>query len=156
MQLDPPPTIAPVTSPKTGALTTDWTRWLLGLFGTVSAQATVLGTRINLTKQAASIGLTPFPTPALSGGLIRVSWYLRITTIDPVSSAINVTIGYTESHLALSIASTPLTGNTLSTVQTGTVLVMTDQGSAITYRTTYASNTPGTMQYRFAAVVEQV
>jgi|SRR5580765_1030892 len=156
MPLDPPPTIAPVTTPKTGALTTDWTRWLLALFGTVSNQAIVLGTRINLTNQGASLPLTAFPTPALTGGLVRVSWYLRITATDPVSSAINVTIGYTESHIALTIPSAPLTGNTLTTVQTGTVLVLTDQGSAVTYRTTYASNTPGTMRCRFAAVVEQV
>jgi len=156
MALDPPPTISPITNPKTGSATADWTRWLLALFGTVSAQPTVLGTRVSLTKQNASIGVTPFPTPALAGGLVRVSWYLRITTVDPVSSSVNVTIGYTESHLALSVSSTPVVGNSLTSVQTGTTILMTDQGTAVTYSTTYASNTPGTMQYRFAAVVEQV
>jgi hypothetical protein len=156
MQLDPPPTIAPITNPKTGAATADWTRWLLALFGVVSSQPTVLGTRVNKTAQNASIGLTAFPTPALTGGLVRVSWYLRITTVDPVSSSVSVTIGYTESGLALSVTTTPLTSNTLASVLTGTALLMTDQASSVTYRTTSVSNTPGTMKYRFAAVVEQV
>ncbi len=49
-----------------------------------------------------------------------------------------------------------MSGNTLASVQTGTALLMTDQATAVTYRTTYVSNTAGTMQYRFAAVVEQV
>lgn len=156
MQLDPPPTIAPVTTPKDGHLTTDWTRWLLALFGMVSSQPSVQGTRINLTQQNASIPVTTFPGPGLLGGLVRVSWYLRVTATDPASSAVNVTIGWTESHLALSIPSVPLNGNSLTTVQTGTLLLMTDQASAITYRTTYTSGTPGLMKYRFAAVVEQV
>lgn len=156
MQLDPPPTIAPITDPKSGSATADWTRWLLELFGVVSSQPTVLGTRINVKNQNASIPLTAFPTPALQGGLVRVSWYLRITAVDPVSSSVSVTIGYTESGLALSVTSTPVSGNTLSSVQTGTALLLTDQATAVTYRTTYVSNTAGTMKYRFAAVVEQV
>lgn len=156
MQLDPPPTIAPITNPKTGGATADWTRWLLALFGTVSQQPTVLGTRINKTNQNAALPLTAFPTPALAGGFVRVSWYLRITATDPVSSSVSVTIGYTESGLALSVTSTPVSGNTLSSVQTGTALLLTDQATAVTYRTTYVSNTAGAMKYRFAAVVEQV
>jgi hypothetical protein len=156
MPLDPPPTIAPITNPKTGSATADWTRWLLTLFGTVSAQPIVLGTRINLTNQNASIPVTVFPTPALRGGLVRVSWYLRLTATDPVSSSVSVTIGFTESGLALTVTSTPVTGNTVTSLQTGSALVMTDQASSVTYRTTYVSNTAGTMKYRFAAVVEQV
>ena len=68
----------------------------------------------------------------------------------------NVTIGYVESGLALSVTSTPVTGNALTSVQTGTALLLVDQATAVTYATTYVSNTPGTMKYRFAAVVEQV
>jgi len=156
MTLDPPPTIAPAVVPQTGSFTADWTRWLLALFGTVSAQPTVLGTRVNLTKQGASIPSTAFPVPALIGGLVRVSWYLRITKVATTSSSVNVTIGYTESSLALSISSTPVTGNSLTSVQSGSALLMTDQASALTYQTTYVSNAAGEMQYRFAACVEQV
>jgi hypothetical protein len=156
MALDPPPTISPITMLQGSTLSTDWTRWFLALWGNVSAQPLILGTRLNLTNQNAAIPQTAFPAPALRGGLYRINWYLRITTPDPVSSSLTLTIGFSESGLALSIASAALTGNTVLTWLSGSTLIFTDQATAITYRTTYVSNTAGTMKYRLAAAVEQV
>jgi hypothetical protein len=156
MALDPPPTISPITMQQGSTLSSDWTRWMLALWGTVSAQPIVIGTRLNLTKQNAAIPQTAFPSPALRGGLYRITWYVRITTPDPVSSSVALTIGFSDSGLALTIPIPALTGNTVLSVLSGTTIVFSDQATAMTYATTYASNTPGTMKYRLAAAVEQV
>lgn len=111
---------------------------------------------VSLTGQSASIGTTPIPLPALATGLYRVTYYTRITTVDPVSSSLIISVSWTESTLALSSSGPALTGNLVTSLQSGTLMVQSDAAAPISYATTYVSNTPGTMKYRLTLLVEAV
>jgi|SRR5262245_3641880 len=156
MPLDPPPFNAPIVRPQAGTLTPDWTRWLLELWETVTAQPNILGTKISLTGQHASIPLTPLPVPSLTGGFYRVSWYLHITTVDPVSASVGLTINWTENGLPRSITATTVNQTTPGLSNGGSTLIAADQATPVTFSTTYVSNTPGTMQYSLGLVLEQL
>ena len=119
----------------------------------VQASGTLL-TPITLTGQAASIPLTPMPLPSLAPGPYRVSTYARVTVADAVSSSLTVTLGWTETGLALTHSFAAMTGNTTATVDSQTWLIEIDQASPISYATTYASGTPGAMHYRLTLIVE--
>lgn len=109
-----------------------------------------------LTDQNASIGATPLAQAALPAGLYRVSWYARVTTAAGVSSSLTVTIGWTEGSVALSLSGAALTGNLVTSVQSGMVFLLIDDGSPITYATTYASNAAGAMKYTLVLNLERV
>lgn len=133
----------------------DFGNWLFPSVVQPIANAPQFFPAVNLpATQSASIGTTPIPLPALAAGFYRVSYYARITTVDPVSSSLTITISWTESAQALSLSGVAMTGNLVTTVQTGTMLLIIDPSSPISYATTYASNTPGTMKYRLALLVE--
>ena len=104
----------------------------------------------------AAIGATAIPLPSLSGGTLRVAWYARITTRDPVSSSLTVTIAWIEGGVALTLSGAAMVGNLTTTVQSGTIDIAIDPGTAITYATAYASNTPGTMRYSLRVSVTRV
>lgn len=155
------PTDAPLEQPglqgkSSGLISSDWYRWLFALAARSQSAASVLGTPTKLTTKAASISATPLTVPALNGGLYRVSWYARITQAATVSSSLTVTIGFTESGLALTEPGAAITGNTTTTVQSGSVFIRTDAAAPITYATTYASSGATPMQYRLDVVCEQV
>src|SRR5262252_1844442 len=156
MALDPPPFTAPLTRPTLGTVTADWTRWLLALWTTVVAQPDILGTRVSLTKRNVSIPTTALPVGQLAGGLFRVSWYLHITKTDPVSASVSLTISWTESGLPRSITAATVNQTTPNLSIGDATLFGADQATPITYATTYASNTPGTMEYYLGIVVEQL
>lgn len=165
MALDPVPQAEPITQidatdrqpARPLYLNGRWLTWLYSVvWSRLGICVTRLGTPTTLTAQHASIGATALQLPGLTAGRYRVSWYARVTTPDPVSSSLTVTIGWTESALPLQISGAALTGNLTTSVQSGSVLVEADGASAITYATTYVSNTPGTMQYRLSVVAEAV
>lgn len=116
-----------------------------------------IGTPVQLPgTQNASILSTPLGQ-ALAAGLYRVSWYARIVTPDAVSSSLQIVIGWTESSIALSLQGAAITGNLVTSVQSGIApLLQIDNGSPITYGTVYASNTPGAMKYLLTVALERV
>lgn len=111
---------------------------------------------VRLTGQSASIPTTAIPLPSLTAGRYRLTFYARVTTVAGVSSSLIVTFGWTESGVSLIISSPALTGNTVTSVSTGTVMLEIDGGTALTYATTYASNPAATMQYRLSITIEAV
>lgn len=111
---------------------------------------------VSLTGQSAAIGTTPIPLPSLASGAYRLTWYLRKTTADGVSSSIQVTIGWTESAQPLSLSGAALATDAVTAVQSNSITVLIDAASPISYSTTYASNTPGAMKYRLFILVESV
>lgn len=115
-----------------------------------------VGNPVSLAQQNASIGATPLGSAALGAGLYRVSWYARITTPDGVSSSLTVTVGWTEGGVSLSLSGTAITGDAVTSVQSGIALLNIDNGSPITYATTYVSNTPGQMEYELVLTLERV
>ena len=135
-------------------LSKDYTIWFQqSLIPPIQSSATILSP-VSLTAQAASIGVTPIPLPSLASGTYRLTYYLRVTAIDAVSSSVQVTFGWTESTVTLSHNFAAVTGNTINTNDSQTYTVEIDQATALTYSTTYASNTPGAMKYRLIVVPE--
>lgn len=127
-----------------------WIRWILdvlipALQLAVQTKATKTYTGQHATITAASLGV-------LTSGTYLVSYYARITSPDGVSSSLTVTIGWTESGQALSVSGSAMVGDSLTTVQTGTTLVILDPSSTITIGAVYASNTPNKMLFRLKVV----
>lgn len=115
-----------------------------------------IGNGVTLAAQQASILATPLGSATLGAGLYRVSWYARITTPDGVSSSLTVTIRWTEGAVALALSGAAMTGDTVTTVQSGIVFLNVDNNTPITYATAYLSNTPGQMQYELVLALERV
>lgn len=111
---------------------------------------------ITLTAQAASIGVTPIPTPSLAPGYYRVSYYARVTTVGSVSSSLTVTVSWTDGGVACSASGAAITGNTVASTGTGSFLLLIDEATPISYSTTYASNLAGEMQYQLGLTLEEV
>lgn len=134
-----------------------WLLWMMDtLLASVQASPQILKTVALPAGQHASIGATPIPLGSVAAGIYRVSYYARITSPDGVASSLTVALGWTESTIAQSISGAAMTGDSVTTVQTGSALIVVDASSAITYATTYTSNTPAKMQYRLTVTAEKV
>lgn len=152
--LDGPPYKSDVTE-KPGLLSGDWTRWLQLFWARVSSSIQQVGTPKALTGQSASIATTTALT-VTQNGLYRLSWYLRITTVDAVSSSAQLIVTWREGGVTLTKTFPALTGNTTSTYDGAVWPFAADSGTLITYAVTYASNTPLQMRYRLSLVMEQI
>lgn len=145
-QLDPQPSLALIA--EKGAVTPDWFRWFYEIYTLLVSSVQAIGNAINLVGQGASIGSTTIALPSLQNGLYQIVWYARVMVPDGVSSSLAVTIGFTDTAQPLSKTFSAMTGDTITTFDTQALpLVKIDQNTAITYSTTYASNTPGKMKY---------
>ena len=151
--LSPIPQEAPWTSDRESYIPGDWLRWLYELVNLVQAGAQQIGSSVNLTNQNAAIASTPVPLPALANGLYRLSWYARVTAADGVSSSLGVTFTWTDGTTP-SKAFPALTGDTTTTADGNSVMVLVDQNTAVNYSTSYASNTPNKMHYKLSVQVE--
>lgn len=158
MPIDPIPINEPLTSDNPNSYMNGyWYRWLSKLVGLSANSATILGSTVSLTNQHASIGLTGIPLPTLANGLYRVTYYARLTTNDGVSSSLAVTIGYTDKAVTCTIAPrVTLTADAVTAGLTDSVMVRIDQSSQLSYKTTYASNTPNKAIYDLVIIVEQI
>src|SRR5204863_5568747 len=110
----------------------------------------------SLTGQSASISTTAIPMGTIAAGLYRVQWEARITTPGTVSSSLTITISYTDDGVSCSQSGAAITGNTTSTVQSGVILVESDQTVPISYATTYASAGATAMVYKLNVTCELV
>jgi hypothetical protein len=133
-----------------------WQQWFIDLLARVGSALQLLAVVTLPAPSGASIPATGIPLGNPSAGLYQVSWYARITTAAGVSSSLTVSIGWVEHGVALGFSGPALTGNTVTSVQTGTVLVQIDANSAITYSTIYASNPAGVMRYALTVSVTRV
>jgi len=143
------------TDPLEGTVTRTWVAYLSQLNTSVDVSTSRVNA-VSVTTQAASISPTDFSGGALSEGLYRISYYARITRAAGTSSSLTVTLAWTESSIALSVAGAAMTGNAVTTVQSGSALILTDASSPITYATTYVSVGAPTMLYRASFTLEQV
>lgn len=159
--LSPLPTDAPLLElgldgKQTPYLSTDWYKALYERDTRLQAASPVLGTPTNISAQSASVGTSSLTLPALSRGIYRISWYVRITQAATVSSSLTVTIGWTETAITLTASGAAITGNTVTTTQSGSLLLVTDPSAPITYATTYVSVGATPMIYRLAVACELV
>lgn len=138
------------------AMGQSWVNWIIrSLMKRVSQTAIVL-LAVVLEDQNASVSSTPFELEPISEGTYRIAWYAEVTTAAVTSSSLTVTIGFTHNSKSLSISGAAMTGNTTTTIQTGSIVVDADQNSPLTYATTYASNGAGQMVYYLRFVIEQL
>lgn len=91
-----------------------------------------------------------------SAGVYRISYYMRKTAADGVSSSLTFTFGWSESGIAQTESETALTTDAVTAQQSGSKVVWADAVTDLTAAIAYASNTPGAMSYRVDAVVEQL
>jgi hypothetical protein len=132
-----------------------WLNWVQQGVIEILQQAPLVKAVVALTNQHASIGATPLALGTkLAAGLYRVAYVARVTTVDGVSSSLTVTLGWTSGGQALTLVGAAMTGDALTTVQTGSATVEVDANSSITYATTYASNTPDKMRYSLTVAAE--
>ena len=143
------------TDPKEGKITERWNEWFT-FFTTYVQSSPARINNIDLTGQNASIGATDIGTGAISAGKYRVTWYFRITQAASVSSSLELTIGWTESGVPITKSFGAETGNTTTTVQTLSAMVLADEVTPITIATTYASVGGTPMLYRISVVLERV
>lgn len=136
-------------------MTRVWVDWTTALQIRIDNNATALNT-VELSAQAASIGTTSIPLDILSEGLYRVTYYARITTAGTVSSSLTVTLGWTDHSVSCSFSGAAMVANTISTIQSNTVMVRNDAASPLTYATTYATAGATAMQYSLDILVEQI
>lgn len=121
---------------------------------------------VDLTARSAAIAATTLYTP-ISTGMFRISAYLKVTTVDATSSTLGaVTITYTDGtdsvaqsnvmHMADQTGAgvTSNSGNTTTSLLTGSMIIFATVGVAIKYAVAYASNIAGTMQYEIHLKLE--
>lgn len=119
-------------------------------------QASPLAGSTQKLNQSAALGTTAIYTTK-AAGLYRISYYLRKTVIDGVSSSLTPTIGWIESGIGLTEAQPAIANDSVTTGQgSGSQTKWVDQQTDITIAIAYASNTPGTMKWRLDAAVEQL
>lgn len=130
--------------------------WMLGVDGQLDTTFAVLG-RADVASSGASIGVTPL-TPAPPGaGTYRVSYYLAEIQADNVGSTVTVTFSWTDGGITRSLSGAALVLNSTAAAQTGTLLLVVDGGTPISYSTTYGT-TGGAppMLYKLAIRLEKV
>lgn len=137
-----------------GMCTDTWQRWFGEIVKSVNQAPNRIVAPVSSTTQAAAIGTTTLSPAQPAAGLYRVTWYARITTAAGVSSSLTVTVNYTDHGQAVSLVGTAITGNTVTTVQSLTAMFYSDELTAITYSTAYASNPASAMQYELYVVLE--
>ncbi len=106
-----------------------------------------------LAQTAAIVTTAAFTTKAAAA--YRISYYLRKTVADGVASSATVTLGWTETGVALTLVGSALATDTVLAVQSGSAVVWADAASDLTYAVAYTSNTPAKMTYRLDVTVEQ-
>jgi hypothetical protein len=153
--IDPPPYIAPIAEGRSEVMGSAWMRWFqASVFNTLRTTATVFSARVVLTGQNDTIPTTNMTLPAIVAGEYIVSYYARITTPDAIASRLTVVLGWTESSIPLSYAGADMVGNTTSTVQSGSIMIVSDGNTPLNYSTIYTSNTANAMHYRLTVIVQ--
>jgi hypothetical protein len=153
--LAPFPLRTPVTAEQNQLLSRPWVAWLTDLVQKVDLDPMVVSS-VSLTAQSASIAATTFARDTSPAGLYRVSYFTRITRAATTSSSLTVAIGAVNGGVTVSQSGAALTGNTTTTVQSGSFMFQSDGNTALTYTVTYASSGGTTMQYGLWISVERV
>ena len=138
----------------TGLLSFDWDNWFREWTGRLDDSPEVLLATQLEDNSGVAVATTSLALSTLSQGLYRVTTYARIAVADGVSSSLTVTLGWTTNAISCLFAGAAMTGDTTATVQSLTFLMSIDQATAITYATTYASNTAAKMKYDLFVTVE--
>lgn len=151
----PPPVREAVVNRATGLFSTAWETWLLRMPRTLHAIPSVINL-VSLEDQGAAISATDLANGVLTEGVYRISYHARITTAAGVSSSLTVAFIWTHGAVVQTYTGTSITGNTVTTYQSGTFLIHCDADSDLTYEAAYASNAAGVMKYSLDVMLEKI
>jgi hypothetical protein len=164
----PPPVNDPIATPpqppdllqgkpdvNAGKVTQPWLEYFNATSQVLDAAPVVLN-RVKLTTIAASIAATDFSGGGINQGLYRLSYYARITQAAGTSSSLTVTISWTDDSTSLSLSTSAMTGNTVTTVAGASLIIESDAVTPVRYATTYASSGSPVMQYKLNVVIEKL
>lgn len=143
-----------ITNAVTDLITVTFRKWLLSVTDRVQANPQVVK-HVALTLQSAAIGATPLDLGVVAPGAYRLTYYTRIMTPGSINSSVTVTLNWTDGGVVQTFTGAAMTGNLTTTTQTGTLLVVVDQATTISYSVAYASNAAG-MQYSVTVIAEQI
>lgn len=153
--LSPIPVGTPIVYPASGAINLffrqlwEGVRLALGLVPTV-------GAGYDATNQDGTAGSPTIVYTVTTGGRYRVSYYIRKTVADGVTSSIQFTWNWVENGVAQSLADAALTTDTTGAVASGSKMLFVDANSQLSFSRTYASNTANKMKYLISVRVEQL
>lgn len=143
------------SDPQAGLIADAWIEYFDQLAQTVDTAPTTANT-VRLTTQGAAIAATDISDGTLTAGLYRFSYYARITRAASTSSSLTVTLSWTEGAVSPSFSGAAITGNTTTTVQSGSIMIRIDKNSPMTYATAYASVGATSMQYSLELTLETI
>lgn len=152
--LQPIPVKTAIVTPTTGAISLFFRQAWEALRAAVAVVPTV-GNGFDTTNQGASIAGQLLHT-VTAAAKYRVSYYVRKTVADGVSSSLTFVWHWTESGVPQTLTDTALTTDTTGAVASNGKLLDVDANTNLTCDVTYASNTPGLMKFRIAVRVEQL
>jgi len=138
-----------------GVLTRDLVRFLDTIRQWLSNTAQRAGSASG-TAESASIPATDVQTSPLSEGLYRASYSLRIVQAATTSSSAAMTMSWVSNSVTCSESFPAVTGNTLSSQTSGSILFSVDGGSQVQYAVSYSSSGATPMQYSFDFIVEEL
>lgn len=136
-------------------LARSWVQWLNTLAQAVQSTSPLLRT-VSLSAQAASLAPTPVPSVTTVTGIYRLSYFTRITQAATTASSLTVTLGWVTGGQPCTVVGAALVANTVTTNQSGVVVVTADQATSFTYSTSYSSTGATPMQYALTVTVERV
>lgn len=111
---------------------------------------------VNLSAQEADIAVTALGIGTVEPGVWRLSYTLRVTRAATTSSALQLTIGWTEGGVAQTQASANLTGNLTTTREGGTFILRVDSATNITYTVEYTSVGATSMTFSLDIIAERL
>lgn len=152
--------VADPTDPKARALPKlvigdRYRRWLSGLTAVVNQKPSREASR-KLTAQGAAIATTSLPIGSVTPGVWGIYTTIRVTRAATTSSAVQLTITWTEGGVTQTQVGTNLTGNATTTREGLLFIVRPDNATVISYSITYASAGATSMQYSADFVAVQL
>jgi len=131
-------------------------RWLSTLGAEVDARPK-RQVHERIPTSSASIGTTPLGLGVVNEGMWRISVSVRVVIPGSVSSAIRVTILWTQGGDAQTEQTANLNGNLVTTREGKTFIIRADASTPISYATTYADGGGATaMAYELDIVAEEL
>lgn len=137
-----------------GMCTDTWSHYFVDLQDLASRAAAQVTSPIQQTGIIATVPTTSIAPGQTAAGLYRITYYMRCTVPAGVSSSLQVTFSWTDHGQAVSASGVAMTGNTVTTFQSGTLMVYNDAAIPLSYALAYASNPAGVAEFSFYLTVE--
>lgn len=130
--------------------------WLLPLTNSVNAAPQQIGDFIDLTGQTDAITPTDFVGGDIVTGLYQLSLWSRVEVPDGDGSSVQVTVTYTSGGVVQTFVGTNVNGDTTTSKSQQTVPLWIDEGTSVTYETSYTSTTPNKMEYALSVSLQLI